>query len=127
MFSFVWYFQWSILFCIAWYIFYIIVLCKHECYFEWLALNIPDYLPIEFGFIIDELSVKMGCLVLFISFCVQFFALEYMRYDSKQIYFMLIIHCFTFFMLMFVFSNNLIQSFIAWEGLGFVSFALINF
>jgi NADH:ubiquinone oxidoreductase subunit 5 (subunit L)/multisubunit Na+/H+ antiporter MnhA subunit len=123
-----WIINWVFCFVITSLVFYVVAIGHFNLYVDdWLTLNIPHFLPITFGFIIDDLSIKMFSLVLFISFCVQLFSFAYMKDESQQIYFMIILHIFTFFMLLFVLSSNLLLSFLAWEGLGFVSFALINF
>jgi len=126
-FFYVWSLFWLVSFCIAAGLLYDVVFCHRDYYLEWLTLKIPYFLPMNMGLIIDTLSVKMACIVLFISFCVQLFSFSYMRAERRLLEFMNILHIFTFFMLFFVFSSNLLQAFAAWEGLGFVSYLLINF
>jgi proton-translocating NADH-quinone oxidoreductase chain L len=50
-----------------------------------------------------------------------------MFFDPFLTKFMSYLSLFTFFMLVLVSSNNLIQTFLGWEGIGLVSYLLINF
>jgi len=69
----------------------------------------------------------MSFVVLFVSLCVQIYSLNYMSDDPYLPKFMSYLSLFTFFMLVLVTSNNLIQIFLGWEGVGLVSFLLVNF
>jgi NADH-quinone oxidoreductase subunit L len=50
-----------------------------------------------------------------------------MRYDSELPRFMSYLSLFTFFMVLMISSNNYLQLFIGWEGVGLCSYLLINF
>src|ERR1700744_3323111 len=50
-----------------------------------------------------------------------------MSHDPHQQRFMAYLSLFTFFMLMLVTSDNLIQLFLGWEGVGLCSYLLIGF
>jgi NADH-ubiquinone oxidoreductase chain 5 len=50
-----------------------------------------------------------------------------MKEDPNQIRFFSYISLFTFFMIVLITSGNLIQLFIGWEGVGIVSYLLVNF
>lgn len=69
----------------------------------------------------------MCFVITFISFLVHFYSLGYLSADHSLIRFLAYLSLFTFFMLLFVLSSNLIQMFIGWEGVGLVSYLLINF
>jgi proton-translocating NADH-quinone oxidoreductase chain L len=82
---------------------------------------------LNIGFLIDSLSVSMSLIVSIISVCVILFAYEYMSNDPHINRFIIYLFFFVFFMFFFVTSNNIIQAFIGWEGVGIISYLLINF
>lgn len=85
------------------------------------------FLNINFHFFFDPLSVSMMFLIIFISFFVQLFSVDYMWFDPSILRFLIYINIFTFFMLIMVLSGNLVQFFLGWEGIGLSSYLLINF
>lgn len=82
---------------------------------------------VNWSFYFDKLSVLMLFLVIFISLLVHFFALDYLRFDPHLLRFLFLLSLFTFFMEILVTSGNLIQFFFGWEGVGLMSYLLINF
>ncbi len=81
----------------------------------------------EIGFLIDRLSALMIAVVTFVSLAVHIYTIGYMREDPGYIRFFSYIALFTFAMLMLVMSNNFLQLFFGWEGVGLVSYLLIGF
>lgn len=86
-------------------------------------------IPYEFniGFLIDPLSVVMLVIVNFVSLLVHIYSIGYMSDDDGYQRFFSYISLFTFMMLMLVSSNNFLQLFFGWEGVGLVSYLLIGF
>lgn len=86
-------------------------------------------LPYEFniGFLIDPLTAVMLVIVNFVSFLVHIYSIGYMEDDDGYQRFFSYISLFTFMMLMLVTSNNFLQLFFGWEGVGLVSYLLIGF
>lgn len=86
-------------------------------------------IPYEFnlGFLIDPLSVVMLVIVNFVSLLVHLYSIGYMADDDGYQRFFSYISLFTFMMLMLVTSNNFLQLFFGWEGVGLVSYLLIGF
>lgn len=86
-------------------------------------------IPYEFniGFLIDPLSVVMLVIVNFVSLLVHIYSIGYMADDDGYQRFFSYISLFTFMMLMLVSSNNFLQLFFGWEGVGLVSYLLIGF
>jgi NADH-quinone oxidoreductase subunit L len=84
-------------------------------------------LNMEVGFLIDGLSSLMMCVVTFVSLMVHIYTMGYMEEDEGYNRFFAYISLFTFAMLMLVMSNNLLQLFFGWEGVGLVSYLLIGF
>lgn len=76
---------------------------------------------------IDQLSVVMMCVVNIVSACVHVYSVGYMSHDPHKARFMAYLSLFTFAMLMLVTSDNLLQLFFGWEGVGVASYLLIGF
>jgi NADH-ubiquinone oxidoreductase chain 5 len=89
-------------------------------------INIKN-ICIDWSFIFDPLSINMILLVYLISFCVHFYSLGYMSEDPHLNRFLSYLSLFTFFMLFLISSNNYLQLFFGWEGVGLSSYLLINF
>ena len=79
------------------------------------------------GFMIDPLTAFMLIVVYFVSFLVHVYSIGYMEHDKGYQRFFSYISLFTFAMLMLVTSNNFLQLFFGWEGVGLVSYLLIGF
>src|SRR5580704_16221561 len=92
--------------------------------YSWL---LSDGLNIQVGFLIDRLSALMMSVVTFVSLLVHIYTIGYMADDDGYQRFFSYISLFTFSMLMLVMSNNLMQLFFGWEGVGVVSYLLIGF
>ena len=84
-------------------------------------------LTFEIGFLVDQLSASMAVIVTFVSFMVHIYTIGYMHDDPGYQRFFSYIALFTFAMLMLVMSNNFLQLFFGWEGVGVVSYLLIGF
>jgi NADH-ubiquinone oxidoreductase chain 5 len=82
---------------------------------------------VSFGFLFDSLTVVMLVVVCSISTLVHLYSMEYMSHDPHLPRFMSYLSLFTFFMLILVTANNLLQMFVGWEGVGLCSYLLINF
>jgi len=88
---------------------------------------VVDSLNISWSFYFDSLTSIMLIIVTFISFLVHLYSIEYMEFDPHLSRFMSYLSLFTFFMLILITANNLLQMFVGWEGVGLSSFLLINF
>lgn len=84
-------------------------------------------LTVSWALRIDQLSVVMMCVVNIVSACVHFYSIGYMSHDPAKGRFMAYLSLFTFAMLMLVTSDNLLQLFFGWEGVGVASYLLIGF
>lgn len=76
---------------------------------------------------IDQLAVVMMCVINIVSACVHIYSVGYMSHDESKPRFMAYLSLFTFAMLMLVTSDNLLQLFFGWEGVGLASYLLIGF
>ena len=86
-----------------------------------------DKIKMQFGFLIDNLSVLMMVVVTFVSLMVHIYTIGYMHDDPGYKRFFSYISLFTFAMLLLVMSNNFLQLFFGWELVGLVSYLLIGF
>src|SRR6185369_10110860 len=65
---------------------------------------------------VDALTAVMLVVVTWVSAVVHVYSVGYMSHDEHRPRFMAYLSFFTFFMLMLVTSDNLIQLFLGWEG-----------
>jgi len=76
---------------------------------------------------VDVLTAVMLIVVTWVSTVVHLYSVGYMHHDPHQQRFMCYLSLFTFFMLMLVTADNLLQLFLGWEGVGLCSYLLIGF
>ena len=84
-------------------------------------------LEVDWVFRIDTLTVVMLVVVNTVSALVHIYSIGYMRHDPHRPRFFAYLSFFTFAMLMLVTSDNLVQMFFGWEGVGVASYLLIGF
>lgn len=82
---------------------------------------------LHWGLLFDSLTVMMVSMVTLISALVHVYSIGYMAGDPHLPRFMSYLSLFTFCMVVLVTADNLIQLFVGWEGVGIVSYLLINF
>ena len=81
----------------------------------------------NWAFRIDTLTAVMLVVVNTVSSLVHVYSIGYMSHDPHQPRFFAYLSLFTFAMLMLVTSDNLLQMFFGWEGVGLASYLLIGF
>jgi NADH-ubiquinone oxidoreductase chain 5 len=86
-----------------------------------------DYVLLDWVFLFDSLTVSLLVVVLFVSYLVHLFSVDYMHSDPYFLKFISYLSLFTFFMLLLVTAGNFFQLFLGWEGVGLASYLLINF
>jgi len=84
-------------------------------------------LDASWAFRIDTLTVVMLVVVTTVSSLVHLYSIGYMHEDESRERFFSYLSLFTFAMLMLVTSDNLVQMFFGWEGVGLASYLLIGF
>ena len=84
-------------------------------------------LKIDWALRIDTLTAVMLVVVNTVSAFVHLYSIGYMHEDPYRPRFFAYLSIFTFFMLMLVTSDNLVQMFFGWEGVGLASYLLIGF
>jgi NADH-quinone oxidoreductase subunit L len=84
-------------------------------------------LTVDWSLRVDTLTAVMLIVVTGVSSMVHVYSVGYMAEDPGIPRFMSYLSLFTFFMLMLVTSDNLVQLFFGWEGVGLASYLLIGF
>ena len=115
----------SLLSCL--FITYEVIYLNSVCYIDFAPWFKIGSFAIYWSFYFDKLNTIMLLIVICISFCVHLFAIDYLSHDPHLPRFLLLLYTFTIFMQILVTSGNLIQLFLGWEGIGLMSYLLINF
>jgi NADH-quinone oxidoreductase subunit L len=84
-------------------------------------------LDVNWSMKIDSLSAVMLVVITSVSSLVHIYSIGYMSHDPHKPRFMAYLSLFTFAMIMLVTSDNFIQLFFGWEGVGLCSYFLIGF
>lgn len=92
--------------------------------FSWLPVG---SLQVDFALLADPLSITMSLFVTGISTLIHLYAIGYMHGDAKFSKFFVYLNLFVFSMLMLVLGENLLVTFLGWEGVGACSYFLISF
>jgi NADH-quinone oxidoreductase subunit L len=92
--------------------------------FHWLPVG---DLRVDMAFLVDPLSITMVLFVTGIGSLIHLYAIGYMHGDPKFSKFFLYLNLFVFSMLMLVLGENLLVTFLGWEGVGTCSYFLISF
>ena len=92
--------------------------------FEWISSG--NFIA-NWSINIDPLSSIMLVVVTFVSALVHIYSIGYMSHDPHKPRFMSYLSLFTFSMLVLVVSDNFLQLFFGWEGVGLCSYLLIGF
>ena len=107
--------------------YYFIIFKSHICYVNLFTWIDSGMFTVNWGFYLDPLAVTMIVVVGSVSTLVHIYSFGYMSGDPHLSRFMSYLSFFTFFMLMLVTSDNFIQLFLGWEGVGLCSYLLIGF
>ncbi|MFM8645100.1 MAG: NADH-quinone oxidoreductase subunit L [Actinomycetota bacterium] len=92
--------------------------------FSWIPVG---SLQIDFALLADPLSITMALFVTGIGSLIHLYAIGYMHGDPKFSKFFLYLNLFVFSMLALVLGENLLVTFLGWEGVGACSYFLISF
>jgi NADH-quinone oxidoreductase subunit L len=92
--------------------------------FSWIGVG---SLQVDLAVLADPLSIVMALFVTGISTLIHLYAIGYMHGDAKFSKFFLYLNLFVFSMLMLVLGENLLVTFLGWEGVGACSYFLISF
>ncbi len=97
----------------------------YETAIDWI--NIPGLGTLQWGMLVDPLSVFMACVATGVSFLILVYSLGYMRGDPSLTRYWFLMQLFVGGMVLLVMANNLLQTFVGWEIVGLCSYALIGF
>ncbi len=92
--------------------------------FSWVPVST---LQVDLAFLADPLSITMCLFVTGIGSLIHLYAIGYMHGDPKFSKFFLYLNLFAFSVLMLVLGENMLVTFLGWEGVGTCSYFLISF
>ena len=92
--------------------------------FTWISAG---RLEVDVGFLVDPLSITMALFVTGIGALIHLYSIGYMHGDPKFSKFFIYLNLFVFSMLMLVLGDNLLVTFLGWEGVGTCSYLLVSF
>ncbi len=96
----------------------------HQVLFTWVPAGSFN---VDVGFYVDSLSMTLLLVVTGIGGLIHLYAVGYMRGDPRYHQFFVYFNLFAFSMLMLVLGDNLLLTFLGWEGVGTCSYLLISF
>ena len=112
---------------ISYFCFYEVTFFNSPCYIKLFTWIDSEMFSLSWGFLFDTLTCVMLVVVLTVSMFVHLYSIEYMNTDPHRQRFMSYLSLFTFFMIILITSDNFLQMFLGWEGVGLCSYLLINF
>ncbi len=92
--------------------------------FSWIPVG---GLQVKAALLVDPLSVTMVLFVTGISTLIHLYSIGYMKGDPDYPKFFVYLNLFVASMLILVLANNLLFTFVGWEGVGLCSYWLISF
>jgi NADH-quinone oxidoreductase subunit L len=93
-------------------------------FFEWFDVG---NLKVPFGFVVDQISVIMILIITGVGSLIHLFSIGYMSHDARPSKYFAYLNLFLFNMLILVLGDNLLITFVGWEGVGLCSYLLIGF
>jgi len=112
---------------LAWIIFFDVAIGGNAQTIELFTWIDSGALEVSCSIRVDSLTAVMLIVVTTVSAMVHVYSHGYMHHDNGIPRFQSYLSLFTFFMLMLVTADNLIQLFFGWEGVGLASYLLIGF
>jgi NADH-quinone oxidoreductase subunit L len=92
--------------------------------FSWLPVG---SLQVDMAFLADPLSIGMCLFVTGVGALIHLYAIGYMHGDTKFSTFFVYLNLFALSMLVLVLGENLLVTFLGWEGVGTCSYLLVSF
>ena len=112
---------------LSWVVFVEVALGHHTARVPLMRWVTSGELDTAWALKIDTLTAVMLVVVTTVSSLVHLYSIGYMHEDDSRPRFFAYLSLFTFAMLMLVTSDNLLQMFFGWEGVGLASYLLIGF
>ena len=95
-----------------------------HAFFTWIGVG---GLHVKVAILLDPLSVTMAMFVTGVSMLIHLYSIGYMKRDRDFTKFFVYLNAFVFSMLVLVLADNLLVTFVGWEGVGVCSYWLISF
>jgi NADH-quinone oxidoreductase subunit L len=92
--------------------------------FSWITVGT---LHVPAALLVDPLSITMCLFVTGISALIHLYSIGYMHGERDFRKFFLYLNLFVFSMLLLVLANNLVLTFVGWEGVGLCSYWLVSY
>ena len=92
--------------------------------FSWISVGT---LHVPAALLVDPLSITMCLFVTGISALIHLYSIGYMHGERDFRKFFLYMNLFVFSMLLLVLANNLVLTFVGWEGVGLCSYWLVSY
>ncbi len=96
----------------------------HQVLFTWIPAG--DF-SVDIGFLADPVSITMALFITGIGALIHMYSVGYMKGDPKYSKFFTYLSLFVASMLVLVLADNLLLTFLGWEGVGACSYLLISF
>jgi NADH-quinone oxidoreductase subunit L len=93
-------------------------------FYTWIAVG---GLHVSLGILLDPLSMTMCMFVTGVSMLIHLYSIGYMKGDRDFTKFFVYLNAFVFSMLVLVMADNLLVTFVGWEGVGVCSYWLVSF
>src|ERR1700722_10319776 len=93
-------------------------------YFTWFQVA---GLHVPVGILVDTLSITMCMFITGVSALIHLYSVGYMKGDPDYPKFFVYLNLFVFSMLLLVLANNLLLTFVGWEGVGVCSYWLVSY
>jgi NADH-quinone oxidoreductase subunit L len=95
-----------------------------QTFFSWITVG---GLQVKAALFVDPLSMTMCLFVTGVSALIHLYSIGYMKGDKEYTKFFIYLNLFVFSMLVLVLANNLLVTFVGWEGVGVCSYWLVSF
>ncbi len=95
-----------------------------ESLFTWIKAG---SFSVDMGFLADPLSITMCLFITGVGTLIHLYSIGYMHGDKNFSKFFVYLNLFVFSMLLLVLGDNLLLTFLGWEGVGACSYLLISF
>src|SRR6201996_6386951 len=112
---------------LSWFTFVDVGFLHHDARIALFPWIVSGDLQVNWALRVDTLTAVMLVVVTTVSSLVHLYSIGYMDEDPNRPRFFGYLSLFTFAMLMLVTSDNLVQMFFGWEGVGLASYLLIGF
>ncbi len=93
-------------------------------YYEWIHVG---GFNVSVGIQLDQLSMTMCMFITGVSMLIHLYSISYMKSDRDYSKFFIYLNLFVFSMLVLVLSDNLLVTFVGWEGVGVCSYFLVSY